>query len=248
MWTSCRRAVTASIDLLLPPVCLLCGKFLPTNHSVQSFCHDCLASMSPLGPAHCSRCAQPFPDSTSIHLCGNCLKRPPAFSIVHAAGLYQGGIKDAVQRLKYRNQISLAKPLGQLIGNVIEAAKADFVPDCIVPVPLHLDRLRQRGYNQALEVSRPIAKQLGITVDTGLLQRIRNTPPQQGLPAIERRSNLRNAFDLTLTLSDPSLTSAAQRILLVDDVMTTGETVRECCRTLLAGGVGEVQVAVVGRA
>ena len=233
--------MAASIDLLLPPVCLLCGELLPTDHSAQSFCQDCSANIPPLGAAHCSRCAQPFPDSTSIHLCGNCLKRPPSFSIVYVAGLYQGGIKDAVHRLKYRNQISLARPLGQLLGKVIEAAEGDFVPDCIVPVPLHLDRLRQRGYNQALEVARPIAKQLSAPVDTGLLQRIRKTPPQQGLSAIERRSNLRNAFDLTLAPS-------AQRILLVDDVMTTGETVRECCRTLLAGGVREVQVAVVGRA
>ena len=248
MWTSFRREMAASIDLLLPPVCLLCGELLPTDHGEQSFCQDCSASMSPLGPAHCRRCAQPFPSATLKlettrlnHLCGNCLKRPPSFSIVHVAGLYQGGIKDAIHRLKYRNQISLARPLGQLLGKSIEVAGCDFVPDCIVPVPLHLDRLRQRGYNQALEITRPIAQQLSVPVNTGLLQRIRKTPPQQGLSAIERRSNLRNAFDLTLTPS-------AQRILIVDDVMTTGETLRECCRTLLAGGVREVQVAVVGRA
>ncbi|NOR49989.1 MAG: ComF family protein, partial [Desulfuromonadales bacterium] len=148
---------------------------------------------------------------------------------------------DAVQRLKYRNQVTLARPLGQLLGKVVEEAGSDFGPDCIVPVPLHPNRLRQRGYNQALEVARPIAQQLNVSIDTGLLQRIRKTPPQQGLSAIERRSNLRNAFDLTTT---PSV----RRILLVDDVMTTGETVRECCRTLRAGGVREVQVAVVGRA
>jgi ComF family protein len=240
MWTSLRRALAASINLLLPPACLLCGQSLPTDHSKQSFCRDCLTSITTLSPAHCLCCAQPFPDSTSIHLCGNCLKRPPAFSIVHAAGLYQGCIKDAVHRLKYRNQVTLARPLGQLLGKIVEAA-GDFVPDCIVPVPLHPDRLRQRGYNQALEVARPIAQQLNVPINTGLLQRIRKTPPQQGLTAIERKNNLRNAFNLTTTPS-------AQRILLVDDVMTTGETVRECCRTLLVGGVREVQVAVVGRA
>ena len=241
MWIHFRRALMASIDLLLPPACLLCGQSLPIDHIKQSFCRNCLTSMPPLSPAHCLCCAQPFPNSTSVHLCGNCLKRPPSFSIVHAAGLYQGGIKDAVRRLKYRNQVTLARPLGQLLGKVVEAAEDDFVPDCIVPVPLHPDRLKQRGYNQALEVARPIAQQLNVSIDTGLLQRIRKTPPQQGLSAIERRSNLRNAFDLTRVPS-------AQRILLVDDVMTTGETVRECCRTLLVGGVREVQVAVIGRA
>lgn len=258
MWISFRRALAASIDLLLPPACLLCGQSLPSDHSQRSFCRDCRASMSPIGPAHCSRCAQPFSsfldaatgcadfrDSIAVsrltHLCGNCLKRPPAFSMVHAVGIYQGGIKDAVHRLKYRNQLTLAKPLGQLLGKVVEAAGDGFVPDCIVPVPLHPGRLRRRGYNQALEVTRPIAQQLCIPIDTTLLQRIRKTPQQQGLSAIERRSNLRNAFALTMA-------PAVQRILLVDDVMTTGETVRECCRTLLAGGVREVQVAVVGRA
>ena len=253
MWINLRRALAASIDLLLPPACLLCGKSLPDNHVKQSFCQKCQESMLPLGPAHCSCCAQPFPNFTfnsettvesqksAQHLCGTCLKRPATFSIVHVAGSYQGGIRDAVHRLKYRNQLTLAKPLGQLLTRAFEAAENDFVPDCIVPVPLHLDRLRQRGYNQALEVIRPIAQQLNIPVDTSLLQRIRRTPPQQGLSAIERRSNLRNAFDLTMMPS-------AQRILLVDDVMTTGETVRECCRTLLEGGIKEVQVAVVARA
>ena len=165
MWINLRRALAVSIDLLLPSACLLCGKSLPDNHGKQSFCQECQASILPLGPAHCSRCAQPFPNFTfnpettvesrkpEQHLCGTCLKRPATFSIVHVAGSYQGGIKDAVHRLKYRNQLTLAKPLGQLLAKAFEAAENDFVPDCIVPVPLHLNRLRQRGYNQALEVS-----------------------------------------------------------------------------------------------
>ncbi|MDT8443776.1 MAG: ComF family protein [Desulfuromonadales bacterium] len=168
------------------------------------------------------------------------MKRPPSFSIVHAAGLYQGSLKEAVHKLKYRNQLPLAKPLGQLLGKCVAAA-ASIAPDLIIPVPLHPSRLRQRGYNQALEVARPIAQQLTVPLVTTLLQRSRNTPQQQGLSAIERRSNLRNAFTL-------SAEAQALKILLVDDVMTTGETVRECSRMLLSGGAKEVQVAVVGRA
>ncbi|MBE0575968.1 MAG: ComF family protein [Desulfuromonadales bacterium] len=241
MWTRFRLALTASIDLLLPPACLLCGGLLPTGHDAQTFCRDCLATMRPLTSAHCRCCAQPFPDTTSNHLCGICLQRPPPFSIVHAAGIYQGKLKEAIHKLKYRNRLALAKPLGQLLGKSIVAAGNGFAPDRIIPVPLHPRRLRQRGYNQALEVARPIAQQSGLLLDTTLLQRTRNTPQQQGLSATERRSNLRNAF--TLTSRAPAL-----RILLIDDVMTTGETVRECSRTLLAGGIDEVQVAVVGRA
>ena len=161
--------------------------------------------------------------------------------MVHAAGLYQGNIKDAVHQLKYRNQLTLAKPLGQLLGNIVAAAGAGFAADCIVPVPLHPHRLRQRGYNQALELARPISRELNVPLDTTLLQRCRKTLQQQGLSATERRSNLRNAF--TLTSKTPAI-----KVLLVDDVMTTGETVRECCRVLVAGGVKEVQVAIIGRA
>jgi ComF family protein len=197
--------------------------------------------MLPLSPAHCKRCAQPFPNAASNHLCEACLKRPPRFSKVHAASLYQGSTRDAIQRLKYRDQITLAQPLGRHLGHLIVTAKNGFSPDRIVPVPLHPARLRTRGFNQALEVARPIAQQLAVPLDTTLLERIRKTPQQQGLSATERRSNLRNAFALTAR-------AEKLRILLIDDVMTTGETVRECSRTLLAGNVEEVQVAVVGRA
>jgi ComF family protein len=161
--------------------------------------------------------------------------------MVYAASLYQGSIKEAIHRMKYRNQLTLARHLGQLLITVFDAAEKTFAPDIIVPVPLHPDRLRQRGYNQAVEIARPIAQRLNVPLNSTLLRRIRITPQQQGLTAAERRSNLRKAFAVTTIAS-------AHKVLLIDDVMTTGETVRECCRTLLAGGVEEVQVAVVARA
>ncbi len=241
MWTSFRQELLACLDVLLPAACLLCGQLLLPDPDASTFCHDCLAAMPPLSPAHCSCCAQAFPNATSKHLCEICLKQTPAFSKVYAAGLYQSNIKAAVHKLKYRNQLTLAKPLGQLLGETIAAAGENFAPDIIVPVPLHPHRLRQRGYNQALEVARPISKQLCAPLDIKLLQRSRKTQQQQGLSAPERRKNLRKAFALT---SEP----LALKILLIDDVMTTGETVRECCRTLVAGGAEEVQVAVIGRA
>ena len=241
MWTIFRRELAACVDLFLPPACLLCRQLLTKDLDPHSFCHDCLADMPPLSSAHCSCCAQTFPGATSNHLCGDCLRRPPSFSMVHAAGPYQGSIKDAVHQLKYRNQLTLAKPLGQLLGKIVAASGTGFAPDCIVPVPLHPHRLRQRGYNQALELARPMSKELNLPLETTLLQRNRRTLQQQGLSATERKSNLRNAF--TLTAKTP-----ARKVLLIDDVMTTGETVRECCRVLVAGDVKEVQVAIIGRA
>lgn len=241
MWTCIRRVLTASIDLFLPPACLLCAQPLPPGSDPQSFCTSCQSAMPPLGHSHCSRCAQPFPTLASKHLCGTCLKRPPTFSRVHVASVYQDCTKEAIHQLKYRNQVNLAQPLGQLLLDTTETSIRSFKPDCIIPVPLHLNRLRSRGYNQALEISRPLAHKLQVPIDTRLLQRTRKTLQQQGLSAIERRKNLRNAFALTTT-------TTARKILLVDDVMTTGETVRECCNVLRKGHISEIQVAVVGRA
>lgn len=200
-----------------------------------------MSGISPVASACCPVCAQLYPDAISSHYCGTCLKRPPPFSKVHVIGHYRGNIKIAIQRLKYRNQVNLAKPLGTFLGEVLISDMQKFSPHCIVPVPLHPKRLKQRGYNQALELARPVARQMAIPLNTRLLQRIRNTPRQQGLSALERSKNMRNAF---------ALTAEAQglNILLIDDVMTTAETARECCRTLLKGGAAEVQVAVVGRA
>jgi len=143
--------------------------------------------------------------------------------------------------LKHCNQLALAKPLGLILGKAVTSPGPGGTMDYIVPVPLHPHRLRQRGYNQALEIARPLSRQLGLPIETWRLQRSRKTPPQQGLPADQRSRNLRHAFSLA-----GQVTGA--RVLLVDDIMTTGETVRECCRTLLQGGAEEIQVAVVGRA
>lgn len=241
MWQDFCKSLKASIDLFLPPVCLLCGAQLDNSASKVDFCRQCVAGVIPLGRAHCCLCARPFPDATSSHLCASCLKRAPGFIRVHAAGRYQGTIKDAVHRLKHCNQLLLARPLGLILGEVVINAEPANRFDCILPVPLHRHRLRARGYNQAVEIARPLARQLERPMETRLLQRSRRTRPQQGLSAGERRRNLRKAFTLAGQL-------AGARVLLVDDIMTTGATVQECCRTLLQGGAREIQVAVVGRA
>lgn len=240
MWQAFCKSLKASIDLFLPPACLLCGHRLHDSSGSRDFCEQCMTGIMPLGPAHCCLCAQPFADTTSSHLCGSCLKRPPGFTRVHAAGRYHGSIKDAVHRLKHCNQLVLARPLGMILGEVVARSATDCRFDTIVPVPLHRQRLRARGYNQAVEIARPLSRRLGLPMQAGLLQRSQPTPPQQGLSADQRRRNLRHAFTLA-----GSATGA--KVLLVDDIMTTGATVRECCRTLAQGGAEEIQVAVVGR-
>lgn len=243
MWTRFGRAIAAGIDLFLPPACLLCGQLLPPQTEPQSLCTSCQKGMPASGKARCSRCAQSFTFASSSHLCGSCLQHPPCFTVVHAACAYQEQTKLAIHSLKYRNQITLARPLGRLLAKAFSESNGNikFTPDLVVPVPLHASRMRTRGFNQALEIARPLARQLQAPLDAMLLQRIRKTPQQQGLSAIERRKNLREAFAL-------SSRATALKILLVDDVMTTGETVRECSRILQQGGASEVQVAVIGRA
>lgn len=240
MWQTVYKSLKASVDLLLPPVCLLCGLRLHDAADSGGFCAACMAGIAPLGAACCCLCARPFAGATASHLCGSCLQRPPGFTMVHAAGRYHGSIKDAVHRLKHCSQLALARPLGRILGEVVAGAAAGGRFDMIVPVPLHRHRLRTRGYNQAVEIARPLSRQLGLPIQAGLWQPSRRTPQQQGLSADQRSRNLRQAFTLARQVTEA-------RILLVDDIMTTGETVRECCRMLAQGGAEEIQVAVVGR-
>ena len=241
MWGHILPCLRATLDLLLPQVCLLCGKHLTEPGRLQ-LCDSCMAGIEPLPPGHCLCCAHSFISPTSNHLCGRCLQSPPHFSKVEASGRYQGTIKDLVHALKYRHNVNLARPLGLLLYNQLCAQPADHpCADLVIPVPLHLQRLKQRSFNQAAEISRTLAKELRVPANSSVLVRHRQTASQQGLSASERKLNLRNAFSVKEPLD-------GLRILLVDDVMTTGETARACSRALLQAGASEVRVAVVGRA
>jgi len=233
-----RRAGGELLELLLPPSCSLCGRLLPRG-SVAVFCPGCRKHMPPLPPARCSRCALPFATSVPMqHLCGTCLRESnPAFATVHAAGRYEGLLRTAIGRFKYAGAVGLDRPLADLILAACDLPTVDL----LVPVPLHHDRLRRRTYNQSLLLARLLAARLQRPVAADLLRRNRATPPQQGLPADVRRRNLRGAFALA---ADP----AGSRVLLVDDVLTTGSTARECSRVLRAGGASGVDVAVIARA
>lgn len=240
-WRRAWHDLRLCCDLLLPPACLLCGERLPAGTPAAEFCPACLAGVPQPAPARCPVCAVAHRTLTpSLHHCESCLREPPPFTRVHAVGPYAGTLQDAIQRFKYRGQTSLECPLGILLGQAV-LLEGNSRPELVVPVPLYRDRLRARGYNQALQLARQVGRRLAVPVAPTLLRRVRDTAAQQGLNAVARKSNLRGAFVVTAALT-------GQHLLLVDDVLTTGATARECARALRGAGAASVEVAVLGRA
>lgn len=233
-----RRELQGFFDLLFPQACPLCHKTLHLQAD-PPFCTTCNSGINSLPSGCCSRCALPFPSgNSSSHLCESCSRTLPPFRSVHSAGVYDAGLRKAVHRFKYEGGHYLDRSLGILLGSALDGISC---PDLIVPVPLHIRRLRKRTYNQSLLLARELGRQLSKSVVATLLERVRETPQQQGLSARERIKNLQGAFACRQPLT-------GEQILLVDDVMTTGATATACSQVLLAAGASEVRVAVVGRA
>ncbi|PLX84929.1 MAG: amidophosphoribosyltransferase [Desulfuromonas sp.] len=237
-----RAECSGLLDLLLPPACPLCGRQLQSGGPAAPFCSACQKGIHPLVSPSCPRCALPFTsDAGSDHHCEACIRKPPPFAWVRAAGLYEDSLRRAVQRFKYEGAIYLDRALSHLLAQALQGDRERFCPDLLVPVPLHRSRLRQRTFNQALLLARALGRRWDVPAAADLLERTRPTPAQQGLDARQRRRNLKGAFALRRPL-------AGRRILLIDDVMTTGATARECSAVLLKGGADAVGVAVLGRA
>lgn len=238
-WQFLRRELLGLIELCLPAVCPLCREPLTAT---EPFCAVCLEAFSPILSPCCPRCNLPFAAvDGSDHLCLSCLQNPPPFAWARAIGRYDDPLRLAIQRFKYQGDFNLDKPLARLLYDALQQALHDFRPDLLVAVPLHPSRLRQRSYNQALLLARVLGRRMQVPAPARLLLRSLPTPSQLGLKAIERRRNLRGAFTVRGTLD-------GERILLIDDVMTTGATARECSRTLLDAGASTVAVAVLARA
>ncbi len=237
-WQFLRREWAGLTQLCFPALCPLCRQ-IPENSS--ELCVQCLESIIPISSPHCPRCDQPFTALEGTdHLCQACLQNPPPFIWAKSVGLYDGPLRQAVQRFKYGGDFNLDRALANLLRTTLGRCLQEFRADLLVPVPLFRTRLRQRGYNQALLLARAL-RSGSLPLSSRLLLRIRETAPQIGLKASERRHNLRGAFMLKHPLQ-------GQKVLLIDDVMTTGATARECSRTLLEGGAGAVAVAVLARA
>ena len=231
--------VNGLADFLFPPACPVCHGPLVALQSNPDFCNLCSDEICFLPSGRCSCCAVPFnATSSSSHLCTDCLKQRPLFSSVFAAGVYSGSLKLALQKFKYAGAVNLDRPLAKLL---LAQIPVDTRHDLIVPVPLHVARLRQRGYNQSLLLAKVLADNLHVFLGQEILQRGIDSPHQQGLNARQRAKNLQGAFFGTCRLD-------GRTVLLVDDVMTTGATVAACSQILKRLGANDVNVAVIARA
>ncbi|MGB5834542.1 MAG: ComF family protein [Thiohalocapsa sp.] len=233
-------ALRAATALLFPPTCALCGA--PGADGLD-ICRGCRTDL-PVIRHGCSRCALPLPqDSLPVDgrplLCGACQRRPPPFDHCHAAYRYEDPLPALVGGFKFRGRLNLLRLLGLLLADSLRTSGAD-LPDAIVPVPLHPERLRQRGYNQALELSRVVGRRLKVSVDDGRCARVLATRPQADLDKETRRKNLRGAFAATANMQ-------GAQVAILDDVVTTGSTVTEMTRVLRRAGCRRVDVWTVAR-
>jgi len=199
---------------LYPPTCVLCGA---QGQSGLDLCAPCLADL-PRNRHCCRRCALPLLAALPPGaLCGECQRRLPPYAVCHAAFRYEGPLPILVGGAKFRARLNLARLLGQCLAHALRESGAE-LPALIVPVPLHAQRLRERGYNQAFELARIIGRERSIPVDSRSCIRVSATPPQAGLARKERRRNVRGAF---CVLHPPGV----ERGAILDDVVTTGSTV-----------------------
>ncbi|MDQ5910401.1 MAG: 2 protein [Pseudomonadota bacterium] len=222
-------------DMLLPPTCLLCGA---AGYNGRDLCTGCAADL-PRNISACSHCALPM-SSDSSSRCASCRTQSPLYDRTFAPFRYRPPLDFLIRRLKFNGRLSHARLLGDLFADAL-AERGGPWPDGVIPVPLHPRRLRERGFNQALELARPAARRLQIPLLTDGLRRVRYTTPQTRLDARARQINPLGAFALGESLS-------GARIALLDDVMTTSSTVGECARVLRAGGAADIEIWIVGRA
>lgn len=202
-------------------------------------CATCYASLQPRMAGYCSLCGEPAANPHApCTPCGNCIKNPPPWNWLRFYGIYEGLLRKLILAGKFHNDDTALHLLGLLLMQRCEGLPQ---VDAIVPVPLHPHRLRQRGSNQCTELARPLARTLQCPLDNTLLSRTIHTEHQIGLRQKQRISNLRHAFTAS-PLCDK------KRILLIDDTMTTGTTLRQCATTLLKAGACDVSVLVVARA
>ena len=224
-----------AIKAFYPPSCLLCGE---AGARGLDLCSACFGEL-PWNRHPCPRCAAPLPPDAEEQLCGNCLKSLPAWDEAKSPLSYGYPVDKLIQRFKFDGDLPTGRLLAELLADYLAAGGER--PDCIIPVPLHPSRLKERGFNQAVELARPVGKRLKIPVRLDICERARATAVQSKLDAAERKKNLRDAFAVKKSVD-------GLHVALLDDVVTTGVTAEVLTTALKDAGAKRVTLWSVARA
>lgn len=223
------RATIQALARLLPQDCFVCGQ----ASGDRLLCAACETGLPHLTGPLCPACALPSAPGT---LCGACQSEPPHFNATFAAFRYAFPVEHVVQELKYRHRL----PLAGWLADALASRLAMPAVDCLLPLPLSARRMKERGFNQAQEIARPLARRFGLPLLPEAAVRVRDTAPQASLPWKERQANIRHAFECRADLT-------GKRVAVVDDVMTSGATLNEFARTLKLHGAARVENWVAAR-
>ena len=238
-----RLTARSALHVLFPTPCTTCSRRL-RGDSIPFICDQCWHSIRPLEGPSCPRCARPFSSPHALihsptHLCEDCRRRKPAFTRTWSLYPYASPLREAITLFKYQKRYALAGALGDLL---IKALPPELEVDLIMPVPLHPVRLRTREFNQSLLLAEALSRRLETPLSYTNLIRVRDNVAQTSLPRSARLANLRRAFALRMPQA-----LRTRRVLIVDDVYTTGTTLNECAKVLRRAGASDVYGLTLAR-
>lgn len=240
LFSGARRVGTGVLDRVLPPVCTACRRPVARAHAL---CGACWSGLMPIERPYCERLGIPFGyDIGEGALSAEAIADPPVFDRARAAVLFEGPARDLVHALKYHDRTEAARLIGRMSARAGAEILAD--ADVLVPMPLHRNRLWTRKFNQAALIAFEVGRACGVAVDPEALARIRSTRPQVGLGERERVANVRGAFKVP---GSHAAVIAGRRVVLIDDVLTTGATASAATRALRRAGAARVDVLTFAR-
>ena len=229
--------------IFFPSFCELCSSLLEFPEE-RIICRSCWEGMISLPSSYCVCCGRFFGGSVEPHLCQECVKKRPPFTSHRSFGRYRGKLKDAILLYKYRRFQVLGRDFARLMHRTLgKEASIWWEADVIMPVPLHKKRKKERSFNQAQVIAEELARLKDVELGEGLLVKVKNVPPQTLIEIEEREKNVSGAFRV---VNEKKI--KGKTVLLVDDVYTTGSTVKECSLVLLEAGAKEVRVLTLAQA
>lgn len=216
---------------------------MPLNYFESVICSTCLEGINPLGENICKKCGRPLFLEVPTQICLSCIENPPLYTIHRSVSLYDGIVKEMILLLKFEKLKILGKVLAKMAYEKLKENNTVFDCDILIPVPISKKRKLERGFNQSEEIARELSNLIKKKLVRNVLVKKIETIPQSLLPMRERRKNIIGSFEVK-----NAEFIKGRRILLVDDIYTTGSTISECCKVLLRSGAEEVKVLTIARA